>query len=63
MIWGSHHGFRMGKSCLSSDTLCNAVSSSVDAGRAADVVYLDSSKAFKTLTHKSLREAAEVQVR
>jgi len=35
----------------------------VDEARAEDVVYLDFSKAFKTISHKSLRQADEMQTR
>ncbi|GAB0183528.1 hypothetical protein GRJ2_000818100 [Grus japonensis] len=46
------HGFTKGKSCLTNlIALCNGMTGWVDEERAVDVVYLDFSKAFNTLSH------------
>ncbi|RMC03535.1 hypothetical protein DUI87_20735 [Hirundo rustica rustica] len=51
----SQHGFRRGRSCLTNlISFYNQVTRLVDAGRAVDVVYLDFSKAFDTVSHSTL---------
>ncbi|RMC13000.1 hypothetical protein DUI87_10529 [Hirundo rustica rustica] len=51
----SQHRFRRGRSCLTNlVSFYDLVTHLVDAGRAVDVVYLDSSKAFDTVSHSSL---------
>ncbi|KAK4815690.1 hypothetical protein QYF61_005503 [Mycteria americana] len=48
----SQHGFRKGRSCLTNlISFCNQVTRLVDEGKAVDVVYLDFSKAFDTVSH------------
>ncbi|KAK4806870.1 hypothetical protein QYF61_012591 [Mycteria americana] len=55
VIRKSQPGFTKGKSCLTSlITFYNKIMSSVDMGRAVDVVYLDFSKAFNTVSHSLL---------
>jgi len=57
IIRSSQHGFTKGKSCLSS--LINFYSEKaglVDEGRAVDIVYLDSSKAFVYVSHNILTD-------
>jgi len=47
--------FTKGKSCLTNlIAFCNGMTSWVDEGRALDVVYLDFSKAFNTVSHNNL---------
>jgi len=57
VIRRSHHGFTKGKSCLTSlITFYNEIIGLVDEGRVVDVVCLDFSKAFDTVSHKILIE-------
>ena len=55
IIRSSQHGFIKAKSCLTAlINLYNEMTGLVDEGRAVGIVYLDFSKAFETVSHKTL---------
>ncbi|PKU41878.1 rna-directed dna polymerase from mobile element jockey-like [Limosa lapponica baueri] len=64
VIGPSQHGFMRGRSCLTNlISFYGKVTRLVDEGKAVDVVYLDFSKAFDTVSHSYTDELIEEVVK
>lgn len=51
LVGSSQHGFTEGISCLIYPIAFSGVADTVDKGRALDVLYLNASKIFDTVSH------------
>jgi hypothetical protein len=57
LIRATQHGFMRGKSCVTNLlTFFKKITSAVDGGKVADVIYLDFAKAFDTVPHERLKK-------
>jgi len=55
LIYETHHGFRVGRSCLSNLlTFLENATKAIDDRLCLDVIYLDLAKAFDKVPHKRL---------
>ena len=64
IISSSQNGFNKGNSCLTNLMNCyNEKTGPVDKGKAVDIIYLDFSKAFDTVTNKILIDKVLMRTR